>query len=88
MFLCSIPSFGHYDFTLVHPFTANVSVNQNPFDKAFRLTRVKAWSHAASIFIPIRSIIRGTLLYPDPKYKGELLVVEHIDGNIFLHMKE
>ncbi|KAI6027155.1 hypothetical protein EDC04DRAFT_2605916 [Pisolithus marmoratus] len=35
-----------------------------------------------------RSIIRGTLLYPDPDRDGEFLVVEHIDGNMFLRMKE
>ena len=88
MFSCSIPSFGTYDFALVRPITADISANRNSFDEAFRLTRVKARPRAASIFIPIRSIMRGALLYPDPKHKDEFLVVEHVDGDMFLRMKE
>ncbi|KAI6143422.1 hypothetical protein BKA82DRAFT_4331282 [Pisolithus tinctorius] len=41
-----------------------------------------------SIFIPIRSIVRGALLYPDPKYKDEYFVVEHIDGDMFRRINE
>ncbi|KAI6013281.1 hypothetical protein EDC04DRAFT_2870836 [Pisolithus marmoratus] len=54
----------------------------------FNLIRVKAVSHASSIFIPVKSIIRGALLYPDPNRDGEFLVVEHIDSDMFLRMKE
>lgn len=88
MFSCSIPLFGTYDFALVRPFTANVSPARKSFDESFRITRVKARPCAASIFIPIRSIVRGTLLYPDPKHADEYLVVDHIDGDMFLRMKE
>ncbi|KIJ07472.1 hypothetical protein PAXINDRAFT_90348, partial [Paxillus involutus ATCC 200175] len=88
MFSCNIPSFGTYDFALVRPLTADISANWNLFDEAFRLTHVKARPCAASMFIPIRSIVRGALLYPDPKHKDKLLVVEHVDGDMFLHMKE
>ena len=88
MFSCSIPSFGTYDFALICPFTADISTNRNSFDEAFRLTRVKVRPRAASMFIPIRSIVRGALLYPDLKHKGELLVVEHVDRDMFPRMKE
>ncbi|KAF8120295.1 hypothetical protein EV363DRAFT_1191298 [Boletus edulis] len=88
MFSCDIPGFGKYDFALVRPLTAAISANRNSFDEALRLTRVKARPRTASMFIPIRSIVRGALLYPDPKHKDEFLVVEHIDGDMFLRMKE
>ncbi|KAI5998520.1 hypothetical protein F5J12DRAFT_906856 [Pisolithus orientalis] len=37
-----------------------------------------------SMFIPLVSIIRGALLFPDPKKKDEFLVVDHVDGDMFL----
>ncbi|KAI6146013.1 hypothetical protein BKA82DRAFT_3981286, partial [Pisolithus tinctorius] len=83
MFLCNIPDFSTYQFALVCPYTANINVACSSFDNAFRLMCVKAHSHTASIFIPIQSIVREVLLYPDPKYKDEYFVVEHIDGDMF-----
>ncbi|KAI6100510.1 hypothetical protein F5141DRAFT_1190291 [Pisolithus sp. B1] len=83
MFLCNIPGYGKYDFTLVHPYTANTSATRKSFDNNFRITHVKAHPHMASMFIPIWSIVRGVLLYPDPKHKDKYLVVEHIDGDMF-----
>lgn len=88
MFTCNIPSFGTYDFALIRPFTANVSPARRSFDESFRIMRVKARPRTASMFIPIRSIIRGALLYPDPKHTDEYLVVDHIDGDMFLRIKE
>ncbi|KIK14665.1 hypothetical protein PISMIDRAFT_116623 [Pisolithus microcarpus 441] len=88
MFLCNIPDFGKYDFALVHPYTANVSATRHSFDDDFRITRVKARPRTASMFIPIRSIVRGALLYPDPKHKEEYLVVEHVDGDMFCCINE
>ncbi|KIK17105.1 hypothetical protein PISMIDRAFT_47765, partial [Pisolithus microcarpus 441] len=55
-------------------------------DRDFQLIRVKAVPRVASIFIPVKSIIRGALLYPDPGRHGEFLVVEHVDGDMFLRM--
>ncbi|KAI6144582.1 hypothetical protein BKA82DRAFT_4330868 [Pisolithus tinctorius] len=88
MFSCNIPDFGTYQFALVHPYTANINAARSSFDNAFRLVRVKARPHTASIFIPIQSIVRGVLLYPDPKYKDEYFVVEHIDGDMFRCVNE
>ncbi|KAI6139110.1 hypothetical protein BKA82DRAFT_24551 [Pisolithus tinctorius] len=83
MFSCNIPDFGTYQFALVRPYTANINAAHSSFDNALRLMRIKACPHTASIFIPIWSIVRGALLYPDPKYKDKYFVVEHIDGDMF-----
>ncbi|KAI6145808.1 hypothetical protein BKA82DRAFT_4330460 [Pisolithus tinctorius] len=72
-------------FALIQPLMAGTGVRR--LDQDFRLTRVKAVSHAASIFIPVKSIIQGALLYPDPSHHGKFLVVEHTDGDMFLCMK-
>ncbi|KIO04654.1 hypothetical protein M404DRAFT_26107 [Pisolithus tinctorius Marx 270] len=88
MFSCNIPDFGTYQFALVRPYTANINAARSSFDNTFRLVHVKACPHTASIFIPIRSIVRGALLYPDPKYKDKYFVVEHIDGDMFCRVNE
>ncbi|KAI6006349.1 hypothetical protein F5J12DRAFT_905767 [Pisolithus orientalis] len=88
MFSCNIPDFGTYQFALVLPYIANINVARSSFDNAFRLAHIKARPHTVSIFIPIWSIVRGALLYPDPKYKDEYFVVEHIDGDMFCHVNE
>ncbi|KAF8127384.1 hypothetical protein EV363DRAFT_1401113 [Boletus edulis] len=88
MFSCSVPPFGTYDFALVCPLTADIAPSRRPFDEALRLKRVKARPRTASMFIPIRSIVRGALLYPDPKHKDEFFVRNNIDGDMLLRMKE
>ncbi|KIJ66780.1 hypothetical protein HYDPIDRAFT_174145 [Hydnomerulius pinastri MD-312] len=88
MFTCKIPEFGEYDFALVHPYTAELSAARKLSDMDLRITCIKARLHLASVFIPIWSVIRGALLYPDPQHKHEYFVVEHIDGDMFLRIKE
>ncbi|KAI6042277.1 hypothetical protein EDC04DRAFT_2564564 [Pisolithus marmoratus] len=86
-FTCKIGAYDDsFQFALVQPLTAGTRVRR--LDQDFNLIRVKAVSRASSIFIPVKSIIRGALLYPDPDRDGEFLVVEHIDGDMFLRMKE
>ncbi|KAI6032391.1 hypothetical protein EDC04DRAFT_2605208 [Pisolithus marmoratus] len=75
-----------FQFALIQPLTARIRVHW--IDQDFNLIQFKAISHAVSMFIPMKSIIQGGLLYPDPSHHGEFLVVEHINGNMFLQMKE
>ncbi|KIK25721.1 hypothetical protein PISMIDRAFT_9458 [Pisolithus microcarpus 441] len=86
-FTCKIPALNEtFQLALVQPLTAGIGVRR--LDQDFNLIRVKAISRAASMFIPTKSIIRGALLYPDPSRHGEFFVVEHVDGDMFLRMKE
>ncbi|KAI5988874.1 hypothetical protein F5J12DRAFT_898070 [Pisolithus orientalis] len=87
MFTCKVAVFKDtFQFALVQLLTAGTGVCR--LDQDLRLVRVKAVSRAASIFIPVKLIIRGALLYPDPSHHGEFLVVEHTDGDMFLRMRE
>ncbi|KAF8836624.1 hypothetical protein BDN67DRAFT_1014534 [Paxillus ammoniavirescens] len=76
MFSYEIPDLGNFQLALVQPYTAGIGI-QCRLDRDFKLTRVKAVPRPVSIFIPLESIIRG----------DEFLVVDHIDSDMFLHMR-
>ncbi|EIW76794.1 hypothetical protein CONPUDRAFT_63473 [Coniophora puteana RWD-64-598 SS2] len=75
---------------LVQPYTAGLPGLARRVDKDLGLVRVKATPRASSIIIPLGSIIRGALLAPDFKSAdhSEFFVMTHIDGDMFLRMKE
>ncbi|KAG2753584.1 hypothetical protein P692DRAFT_201705525 [Suillus brevipes Sb2] len=87
MFKCELPDIGAFQFALVQPYTAGVVGGPRRIDRDLRLTRVKAVPRADSIIIPLKSFIRGALLFPDPAHQGEYLVVTHVDSDMFLRMK-
>lgn len=51
------------------------------------LTHIKAVPRASSIFMLLQSLICSTVYFPDPDHQNKLLVVDHIDSDMFLHMK-
>ncbi|EIW80471.1 hypothetical protein CONPUDRAFT_90680 [Coniophora puteana RWD-64-598 SS2] len=75
---------------LVQPYTAGLPGLTRRVDKDLGLIRVKATPRASSIIIPLGSIIRGALLAPDfgSTDCSEFFVMAHIDGDMFLRMKE
>ncbi|KAG2746323.1 hypothetical protein P692DRAFT_20739518, partial [Suillus brevipes Sb2] len=87
MFKCQLPDVGSFELALVQPFTAGIIGAPRRIDRDMRLTRIKAVSRASSIFVPLRSFIRGALLYPDPAHQDEFIVVDHIDSDLFIRMK-
>jgi hypothetical protein len=86
MFKCHLPDIGSFDFALVQPYTAGTGFSRRT-DHNFKLTHVKAAPRANSIFVPLASFIHGAVLYPDPVHQGEFTVIDHIDSDMFLHMK-
>jgi hypothetical protein len=85
LFTCEILG-NSFQFALVQPFTAGIGPSRWA-DRDLKLTRVKAVTRSSSIFIPIDSIIRGAVLFPDPKRRDEYHVVWHLDGDMFLRRK-
>ncbi|KAG1769707.1 hypothetical protein EV702DRAFT_1181706 [Suillus placidus] len=74
MFQCEVPDVvGTFQLALIQPYTASIPV--------------KAVPRGDSIFIPLKSFIRGAVLAHDPEDRDEFLVVEHIDSDMFLCMK-
>ncbi|KAG1729317.1 uncharacterized protein EDB91DRAFT_1239239 [Suillus paluster] len=80
---CHIPNIGPMEFALVQPYTAGIG-SPRRMDRSLKLTRVKALPRASSIFIPLSSFIRGTVLVPDSKCQDEYIVVDHINSDMFL----
>ncbi|KAG1904216.1 uncharacterized protein F5891DRAFT_1126635 [Suillus fuscotomentosus] len=89
MFQCNVPDVaGTFQLALVQPYTAGIPVGgARRIDKDLRLNRVKAVPRGDSIFVPLKSFIRGAVLARDPEHRDEFLVVEHIDSDMFLRMK-
>jgi hypothetical protein len=86
LFRCRIPNIGPMEFALIQPYTARIS-GPRRMDRPLKLTRVKALPRACSIFVPLSSFIRGTVLVPDSEHQDEYIVVDHIDSDMFLRMK-
>ncbi|KAG1800477.1 uncharacterized protein HD556DRAFT_1230432 [Suillus plorans] len=87
MFKCEVPDIGAFQFALVQPYTAGIPGGSRRIDQDLRLTRVKAVPRKDSIFVPLKSFIRGAVLACDPEHQDEFLVVEHIDSDMFLRME-
>ncbi|KAG1768464.1 hypothetical protein EV702DRAFT_1181984 [Suillus placidus] len=88
MFQCEVPDVvGTFQLALVQPYTAGIPGGARRIDKDLRLNRVKAVPRGDSIFVPLKSFIRGAVLARDPEHRDEFLVVEHIDSDMFLRMK-
>ncbi|KAG1876628.1 hypothetical protein DFJ58DRAFT_712860 [Suillus subalutaceus] len=87
MFKCHLPDIdGSFNFALVQPYTAGTGAHRR-IDRELKLTRVKAVPRANSTFVPLASVIRGAVLFPDRDHQGEFIIVDHIDSDMFLHMK-
>jgi hypothetical protein len=87
MFKCHLPDIdGSFDFALVQPYTAGTGSHRR-IDRELKLTRVKAIPRASSIFVPLASVIRGAVLFPDREHQGEFIIVDHLDSDMFLRMK-
>ena len=76
-----------YPIALVHLFDAPVGLRLRK-DKYLRSWRVRQKPAASSEFIFVRSIIRGALLVEDAGYPGTHIVIDTIDGDMFLRIKE
>ncbi|KAG1847174.1 hypothetical protein DFJ58DRAFT_663429 [Suillus subalutaceus] len=77
-----------YPITLVWPYDAPVGRRLQK-DKHLKFWHVRQQPReTASEFILAELIIRGVTLAPDPTTVGDFLVMDTIDGDIFLHMKQ
>jgi hypothetical protein len=70
---------------LIHPFDAPTGIRLRK-DKHLNFYRVRARPHAQAEFFSVRSIICGAFLVPDGS--TDYLVVDTINTDMFLHVKE
>ncbi|KAJ7919809.1 hypothetical protein B0H13DRAFT_1988027 [Mycena leptocephala] len=74
-------------FALVQPLDAPRGA-LSAKDKALGFYRVRAKPRQASEFIPVRSIIRGALLASDSSRPGDFLVIDLVDVDMWLRLKQ
>lgn len=77
----------------VHPFALvqalDVGIGQRSAkDKALGFYRVRERRRQESEFISVQSILRGALLAPDFSKRGDYLVVDIVDSDMFLRLKK
>lgn len=56
-------------------------------DKDLSLYRIRAKPRSQAMFIPVRSIVRGALLFPVPAKTNEFFVVDTVDADMYLRVK-
>ncbi|EIW85602.1 hypothetical protein CONPUDRAFT_150407 [Coniophora puteana RWD-64-598 SS2] len=93
-FKFTIPELGAnsspFHAVLVQPYTSAVEKGSRTrrLDTDLGFLRVKAQPRSDAFMIPIKSIIRGALLFPDFRRPDEFLVNDYIDGDMFIRMKD
>lgn len=76
-----------YPIALVQPYDAPIGrIYSKDIDLGFM--RVKAKPRASSEFISVRTIIRGAVLVPDFEKDGEFIVMDILDNDMFLRVKQ
>jgi hypothetical protein len=86
LFACTVDK-TVYHFALIHPFDAHTGPLCQK-DKDLNFYRVREKNQNSSEFVSVNSIIRGALLVDDSGKEGDKLVVDIIDTDMFLRMKE
>ena len=79
---------GDYPIALIHPFDAALSGPRRQKDADFGLFHVHAKPRTSCEFIFVRSIVRGALLVEDFERSGDLLVIDTVDTDMFLRLKQ
>lgn len=73
-------------FALILPLDAPIGVQLRK-DKQLGLHRLRARNRSQSIFIPIRSIIRGALITDDPLVYNDYFLIDVVDTDWFLRSR-
>ncbi|KAI0087282.1 hypothetical protein BDY19DRAFT_893062 [Irpex rosettiformis] len=74
----------HYGLALVQPL--NAGITRRAEDAELGLCRVREKDRRQSVIIPVRSIIRGTVIVEDKRHKGEYTVMDSLDEDMYLRL--
>jgi hypothetical protein len=75
-----------YPIALVHPYDAPLGQRLLK-DRHLRLWRVRERPRVSSEFFSVHSIIRGAALAEDHNVRGDHIVIDTIDADMFLRIK-
>ncbi|KAJ7443500.1 hypothetical protein B0H11DRAFT_2091370 [Mycena galericulata] len=77
----------NYPLALVQPLDAPLG-RVTKKDRALKLYRVRAKPRQASEFISVHSIVRGAVLVPDSAKRGDFLVMDVLDPDMFFRLRD
>lgn len=87
VFTCKVDE-QNYRLALVQPLAKSSRATVKEVDKAASIHRWHARDRKSCEVIPLDSIVRGALLVKDPKYKGDYFVIDTLDGDMYLRVKQ
>ena len=87
IFTCKFDEQTHR-LALVQPLKKSSRASVKEADKAASIHRWQARDRKYCEVIPLDCIVRGAVLVKDPKYKGDYLVINMLDGDMYLRLKQ
>ena len=87
VFICRVGSL-LYRLALVQSLKKVVRVEARDVDKELSIHRWKIRSWARCEVVPLDSIVRGAVLVKDPNYSEDYFVLDTLDEDMFLRVKQ
>ena len=77
-----------YRLALVQPLRKSSRASVKEADKTTSIHRWYARDRKYCEVIPLDCVVRGAVLVKDPKYKGDYFVIDMLDGDMYLRVKQ
>lgn len=87
MFTCTVHG-KEYRMALIHAYDAPKGTRNAQRDRELRFTRIRERPRDGSEFIFVDSIVRGALIADDYDSPKDHLVINFVDSDLWLRMKE
>lgn len=87
VFTCKV-SGQNYRLALVQPLSKPSRATAKEADRVASIHRWHARDRKSCEVIPLDCIVRGALLVKDTKYKGDYFVIDTLDGDMYLRVKQ
>ena len=86
-FICRV-SGQDYRLALVQPLGKASRANANPIDKSLSIRRWQIRARTRCEVIPLDCIVRGAVLVKDTEYTTDYFVMDTLDEDMFLRVKQ
>lgn len=86
VFICRVNK-KDYHLALIQPLEKKSRTNTSRVDRGLSIHRWNIQARSRCEVIPLNSILRGALLVADVVYKGDYFVIDTLDEDMFLRVK-
>jgi len=87
VFVCRVDECD-YHLALIQPMEKKSRPNTNSVDRSLSIYRWHIRDRNRCEVISVDRIVRGAVLVADPKYKGDYFVIDTLDEDMFLRVRE